>query len=294
MDNKLDTPSIPNELVIDELKWKYACWAVKNYKNILITGPSRCGKTTLAKCLSKIIKEDSYHNENNFFYFNCGSSQDSRAMLVGNLFLSKDRGTYFVESPFVKAIQTPNSIILLDEITRISFDALNILIPILDKTQRYIRLDEAESSPIINVNNKVCFVATANIGNEYTATKILDKAFLLRFPVKIEMDFLNEHEILNLIKIKFKNESILSLKKSDINNLIKIYSHIVNEFKKPDSKISNFISADLVIEIVEMLLSGFTFEEVIDLVILKEFSDDTGIDNSERIFIKQLIQGIVG
>ena len=42
------------------------------------------------------------------FYFNMGGTQDPRATLIGNVHFDKKQGTYFSESLFVKAIQTPN------------------------------------------------------------------------------------------------------------------------------------------------------------------------------------------
>ena len=61
---------------------------------------------------------------------------------------------------------------------------------VLDYGQRYLRLDEADGQATIKVADGVTFVATANIGNEYTATRQLDKALLDRFTV-VEMDFRN-------------------------------------------------------------------------------------------------------
>ena len=42
--------------------------------------------------------------------------------------------------------------------------------------QRYLRLDEADGNETVNVAEGVTFVATANIGNEYTSTRVMDKA----------------------------------------------------------------------------------------------------------------------
>ena len=50
---------------------------------------------------------------------------------------------------------------------------------VLDGGQRYLRLDEAEGSPIVNVADGVTFIATANIGNEYTSTRVMDRAILI-------------------------------------------------------------------------------------------------------------------
>ena len=107
-----------------------------------------------------------------------GSTQDPRATLIGNVHFEKSKGTYFSESLFVKAIQTPNAVILLDELSRAHPDAWNILMTVLDQGQRYLRLDEQDGQATINVAEGVTFVATANIGNEYTSTRVMDKALM--------------------------------------------------------------------------------------------------------------------
>jgi MoxR-like ATPase len=43
----------PNDLIIDDLQWKYLVWAVLKGKNILFVGPTRCGKTKAAKSVAK-------------------------------------------------------------------------------------------------------------------------------------------------------------------------------------------------------------------------------------------------
>ena len=58
---------------------------------------------------------------------------------------------------------------------------------VLDAGQRYLRLDEASGQATINVADGVTFIATANIGNEYTSTRVMDKALMDRFTI-IEMD----------------------------------------------------------------------------------------------------------
>ena len=176
------------------LKWKYLIRSAVRGKNIMMTGQAGCGKTLAAKSLVNALDRPN-------FYFNLGATQDPRATLIGNTHFDKSKGTYFSESLFVKAIQTPNAVILMDELTRAHPDAWNILMTVLDQGQRYIRLDEADGQATIKVADGVCFVATANIGNEYTATRQLDKALLDRFTV-IEMDSLtDEEEHLSLIHI---------------------------------------------------------------------------------------------
>ena len=185
----------PEGLVISDLKWKYLIRSAVRAKNIMMTGPAGCGKTLAAKALTKGLKRPD-------FYFNLGATQDARATLIGNTHFDSKKGTFFSESAFVKAISTPNAVILLDELSRAHPDAWNILMTVLDQGQRYLRLDEAIDSPIVNVAEGVTFIATANIGGEYTSTRVIDRAIMDRFTT-IEMDVLNDEQEFGLLKYMY-------------------------------------------------------------------------------------------
>jgi nitric oxide reductase NorQ protein len=183
----------------------------------------------------------------------------------------------------VKAIQTPNAIVLLDEFTRSHPDAINILFPVLDEGQRYLRLDEADGSPTIKVAEGVSFIATANIGAEYTATRVLDRAMLDRFTV-IEMDLLNETQEVNLLKMIYPE---LSMDK--INTIAAIADATRKEVVSESPRLSTIISTRATIEIAGLMMDGFNLLECADIAILPLYSNDGGID-SERAMIMQIIQ----
>ena len=275
----------PNTLIMDDLKWKYMVRSAIRGKNILLLGPTGCGKTLAAQTVAKVLGKDS-----SFHYFNLGATQDARSALIGNTHFDKSTGTLFKESSFVKAIRTPNAIILLDEISRAHHDGVNILMTVLDDLQRYLRLDEKEDSEVVKVAEGVTFIATANIGNEYTATRVMDRALLSRFPVKIEMNPLDVDNEYNLLKTRYNIVEPSQLE--TLKAVCEISDHTRKQLKQDDSKLTNFIPTRATVEIAELIVDGFNLMEIAETTIYPNFSEDGGVD-SERTYIKQLVQKYV-
>ena len=269
----------PKGLIMNPLKWKYLIRSAVRGKNIMMTGQAGCGKTLAAKSLVNALDRPN-------FYFNLGATQDPRATLIGNVHFDKAKGTYFSESLFVKAIQTPNAVILMDELTRAHPDAWNILMTVLDQGQRYLRLDEADGQNTIKVADGVCFVATANIGNEYTATRQLDKALLDRFTV-IEMDLLTDEEEHGLLAYLFP-----TVDSAMLNNVAKIAFMTRSEAATDNPRISSGVSTRTSVEIAGLLFDGFSLEESADITIYPQYDADGGVD-SERTFVKQIVQKFI-
>ena len=266
----------PNDFYINDLKWKYLLRNIMKGKNIMMTGPSGCGKTDVTFKAAEALDRE-------VIYFNLGATQDPRSTLIGNTHYSKDTGTYFSESLFVSAIQKPNTVILLDELSRAHPEAWNILMTVLDPIQRYLRLDEKSNSPTIKVAEGVSFIATANIGSEYTATRVIDRALLDRFTL-LEMDILSYEDEYKLLADKHPN-----IEQDTLLQLCDIIKDIRKEVKSDMPRISTSISTRATLEIAELLEDAFTLEQAIEILVYPLFSDEGGND-SERTYVKQVVQ----
>ena len=145
--------------IIDDTKKEMLKSLVRNGQNVLITGATGSGKTTFCNEVGTEMGMD-------VSIINCGSTQDARSALLG-YFTLEDGNTIWTDSDFIKAIQKPNSLIVLDELSRASDDAYNIIFPLLD-FRRSITIEEKNGeSRSVNVADGVRFVATANVGYLY-------------------------------------------------------------------------------------------------------------------------------
>ena len=266
----------PADLEMSDIKWKYLVRSAVRGKNIMMVGPAGCGKTQAAKALPTATNRP-------FFYFNLGATQDPRATLIGNTHF-KDGQTTFDESAFVKAIQTQDSVILLDELSRAHPEAWNILMTVLDEGQRYLRLDEDIDAPTIRVASGVSFIATANIGTEYTSTRVLDRALMDRFEI-IEVDILTLEREEALLTTRYGDKVSAEL----IHAVADIADATRKEWRSETGKLTTMVSTRMTVRICELLADGFDLTEAAEVAILP-FFDASGGTDSERTFVKQIIQ----
>jgi hypothetical protein len=133
------------------------------------------------------------------------------------------------------------------------------------------------------VADGVTFVATANIGNEYTATRVMDRALLDRFII-VEMDVLSHDEEVDLLKMLFPLVEV-----NEIENVAAIVSATRKELNSEMPRISTHISTRSSVEMASLIYDGFTLSEAAEVCIYPLYDNQGGID-SERTFIKQIVQ----
>lgn len=209
--------------------------------------------------------------------FDMGTMTDPIMSLVGNHVIKMDDGvttSRFVKSRFSEVIQQPG-IVLLDEISRAVVTSNNLLFPCLDFRKELPMEYCFEDTKPIKVHPQCVFIATANLGGQYTGTHKLDRALVDRFMV-VEIDPLSAEEVKGAIAIHCP-----SIKKGVLDKMVETYTKINAEH---DSfTISFSLSIRHLKMIAEMVVDGFTLYDAF-YVICKGLGSGEGTKAIEQMF----------
>jgi MoxR-like ATPase len=262
------------KFVIEKTKSEICQALIETGKNVLLTGGTGCGKTTFAIEMAETLNLTP-------IVINCGSTQDARSALIG-YFTLQNGNTVFQESDLLKAIQTPNTMVILDELSRASDDALNILFPLLD-FRSDIRVEERDEDRLVKVADGVRFVATANVGLEYSATRSIDRALQDRF-LCFNIPYITPTQLNGYIKKLHGKETADAMK-----SLTSVYGYTHKMVKK--SKISTALSTRMILDVIP-LLPKFTVGDILENVILSLYQTDSSSIISDSSIIREYADSV--
>jgi len=266
------------KFVIDKTKDKMIHSLIKGGKNVMLTGATGAGKTTY--CF-KIADELGMNCE----VVNCGSTQDARTSLLG-FFQLEDGNTKFTPSNFIKAVQTENTLIVLDELSRASDDAFNILFPILDHRREISIEEENGDSRKVKVAKGVRFVATANIGLEYSSTRTLDRALQDRF-MTFNLPYITGEQMVDFIS---DTHELTPQDNKMVNVLSQVYDYSHTLFGK--GKIGTRISTRSVIDTISLIKDGFSVRDILDNAILSQYEQDSSTIVNDANVLREFADSI--
>jgi len=218
---------------------------VKAKRSTMLLGPTGVGKTELVKNIADSLGLP-------LTIFDMGTMSDPIMSLVGTHTITVVDGnttSEFVASRFSEVIQKPG-IILLDELSRAVVTANNLLFPCLD-FRRELPMEYCfHNCETVKVHPECVFIATANVGSQYTGTHKLDRALLDRF-VLIEVDPLNEEMTEQVITHYAK-----SVSKEKVKTIVDIYNRINQSHE--EFRVNFSLSIRHLKNIADLVSDGFT------------------------------------
>lgn len=244
--------------------------------NIRLVGPAGCGKTSFAINYAANRRSPA-------LVMDCANVREPRDWFGYRTFDPATKDIVWHESMFVRLVETPGAVIVLDELNRVSPMVTNTLIPLLDHRKKTY-LEEAGRS--IKVAEGVTFWASINEGNQFTGTIAMDAAMKNRFDYVVECNFLDaktECQVLNS-KTGLDNDSCLKL--VEIANQVRTKSMMdsVDSFSEPIST-----------RMLEAAALGMRIGDpkTLTFTLLNHYSNSGGA-SSERESLRKLLVGKFG
>lgn len=240
--------------------------------NIMLVGPHGCGK-------SETVQQYAATRSLKFFETNCSLYREPRDFFG---FKGASQGnTYMRKADLIKAFQTEDTVILLDEINRTVPSVANSLYSLLDD-RRSVYFDEIG---FVKVAKGVTVFATKNIGLQYTGTMPSDRSLNDRFKITLEVSYLSDEE-----------ETELLVKRTGVNNkdaglLVKFANTVRTKATETGSSLRETISTRSLLGCAEIF--SVIGQEAIDYTILPLYSKEGG-SNSERTQVKMIQQLVFG
>lgn len=258
LDTIPSTPNISNSsFYVEDKNWKYLVRNIMRKKPTLLIGPTGTGKTELILMACKRLGI-------NCEVHDMGAMQDPLTDLLG-CHRIKDGNSTFDYAKFVDDVQKPG-VILLDELSRAPLMTNNILFPCLDSRRELpLAIADSEGPRSVKVHPDCVFIATANIGSEYSGTQDIDAALMNRF-LPLKVDYIPKQYEMELISTRCK------LDMDDAQTIVEFANKMRVKYK--EGVVSFPVSTRENIAIGELVSDGFDIVDAINFIICNKFNDE--------------------
>lgn len=245
-------------------------------QKVMMIGPSGYGKTSIGEQMSK-------EWEKTFLRWDCGNIRDPeeffgfRGATDGST-INADGQNIFVKSEFTEVIEKGNCVVVLDEVNRCDPYISNALFPLLDHSAK-----TNVAGYEIKVGQGVVFIATVNLGHQFTGTFTLDTALTNRFGVKI---------LVGPLPKKLESRILISrcgVSMSQAEEILTIFAELRVLNKKNELAID--ASTRTSIQVSSLVGAGLELKQAITYVIVNSLEEEEAKKVADVVSSKLMSEG---
>ena len=270
-DSSLKAPSSKKDgFYVSNEDWELLVRNVQRHVNTMIIGPTGCGKTS-------VVKEICTRMGKKLYTFDMGTMMDPVSSLLGVHRLDKGESV-FDYAKFTQVIKEP-CVILLDELSRAPLSAMNVLFSCLDDRRNLnIEIAMGKGEREISINPEVTFIATANVGAEYSGTNSMDRALVNRF-FPLELGCIPKSEEVSVLVKR------TGVDKSTADIIVKIADNIRSLCNKQEVSVSLSIRETLMV--AGLVADGWAIGKAMEMIYLPLY-EGTKSDGERSIIYKTI------
>ena len=270
-DRRYVTPTVDSDgFSISDDNWRLLLRNILTGTNTMMIGPTGTGKTELVMLACRKLGIECN-------VYNMGTIFDPISELLGVHRLVGGSST-FDYAKFARDVQKPG-VILLDELSRAPVTTNNVLFPCLD-SRRVLPVDMAggDDLRIIHLHPKCVFVATANVGSEYTGTMSMDRALVGRF-FPLELGYVEKDEEKKVLVNRY------GISDTDAENIVAVASTVRSKYNA--TELSSSLSTRETLMAARLISDGWSAQKAMELTFLPLF-EGTKVEG-ERAVVMQII-----
>ena len=244
-----------NGFWVSEDNWYLLLVNLLQQENTLFTGPSGTGKTELVLTACRKLGLPCH-------VYDMGSMYDPISEMLGVHRIAPDGSSVFDYASFTQDIRQ-EGVILLDELSRATPAVNNILLPCLDSRRSLpVEMAGTKDCRTIPVHPKCRFVATANIGVEYTGTNTMDRALMDRF-FPVELTYMPADQEVAVLMKRY------GIPKADALNIVKTAGTVRSNHAKEE--LGTTLSTRETLRAARMVAAGYPAVAAMELTYLPLF-----------------------